>query len=292
METLNVKQVILANPNKSNRELAEMLNVSVPKISCNRNWLVRKGEIENTTTPIKKSKSERTNDALSRLEVIANKVENAEISYVNKASNTYTNANGSQKQVCRKKIQKRIIESSVRGLILTLPHIACTIEQMILEHSKSFSFIGVERDDKTFIEMKKTIRRNKLPILAYKGSIADKIYGVERDTYGHLILDYCGFLATARQELIYAMRNKIVAVGGTIHVTIMKNFRGHQHIHDKVRANTIVTNGNLDLRCESEVSIRTFFDKVCGFDYELEEIFYYQDKGKVPMVLVQIKRVA
>ena len=87
METLNVKQVILANPNKSNRELAEMLNVSVPKISCNRNWLVRKGEIENTTTPIKKSKSERTNDALSRIEAIANKVENAEISYVNKVSN-------------------------------------------------------------------------------------------------------------------------------------------------------------------------------------------------------------
>ena len=59
-----------------------------------------------------------------------------------------------------------------------------------------------------------------------------------------------------------------------------------------MRANTIVTNGNLDLRCESEVSIRTFFDKVCGFDYDLEEIFYYKDKGKVPMVLIQIKRIA
>jgi hypothetical protein len=277
METLKVQQAILANVNKSNKEIAELLNVSVPKISCNRNWLIRKGLVENTTESTPKSRKERIGQLVGKID---------------KTTNTYTNANGSQKQVCRTKIERKVIESEVRGLILSLPHIACTIEQMILRHSKSFSFIGVEREEKTFNELKKTIRKNKLPILAYKGNIADKIYGVERDTYGHLILDYCGFLATAKQEIIYAMQHKIVCVGGTIHITLMKNFRGHQHIHDKVRANTIVTNGNVDLRCESEVSIRTFFDKVCGFDYDLEEIFYYQDKGKVPMVLIQIKRIA
>lgn len=280
MESVKLRKAILENLDKSNHEIAKMFKVSVPRVSCNRTWLFRKGEIKSTKPTI----NEMLSNISNKLDSITNTAE--------KCTNTYTNANGSQKQIGRVKINRRIIESNVRGLILSLPHIACTIEKMILSNSNSFSFIGVERDEKTFIDMKKTIKENKLPILPYKGNIADKIYGVERDTYGHLILDYCGFLATARQEIIYAMQNKIVGLGGTIHITLMKNFRGHQHIHDKVRTNTIVTNGNVDLRCDSEVSIRTFFDKVCGFDYDLEEIFYYQDKGKVPMVLIQIKRIA
>jgi hypothetical protein len=284
METLSLKEFILANPQKDNYEIAKIFNVSVPKVSCNRTWLVRKGELATNIKDMQVSRAERTEDILDTLGKLTNAIE--------KSTNTYSNEKGIAKQGCRHKIDNKIAESGVYGTIVSLPHIACLIEKMILKRSKSFNFIGVERDDKTFIEMKKTIRQEKLPILPYKGSISDKIYGVERDTYAHLILDYCGFLATHSKEIQYALQNKIVALGGTIHITIMKNFRGHQHIHDKVRANTIVTNGNLDLRCESEVSIRTFFDKVCGFDYDLEEIFYYKDKGKVPMVLIQIKRIA
>ena len=80
----------------------------------------------------------------------------------------------------------------------------------------------------------------------------------------------------------------------------MKNLRQNGGTHEivKVLSKTKVTNGNLDTRSESEVAIRSFFDKVCGFDYELVEIHYYRDidteKGtkKVEMCLVQIKRIA
>ena len=63
----------------------------------------------------------------------------------------------------------------------------------------------------------------------------------------------------------------------------------HEIVKDLTK--TKVTNGNIDLRCESEVAIRSFFDKVCGFDYELVEIHYYNDTN-TKMCLVQIKRIA
>jgi hypothetical protein len=239
-------------------------------------------ETLNKTT--KATISERTNSILNRLDKLENAIE--------KSKNTYSNENGIEKQGCRFKIEHKITTSNVYGTILTLPHIACLIEKMILAKSKSFNFIGVERDDKTFTEMKKTIKKDKLAILPYKGNISDKIYGMERESYAHLILDYCGLLTTISKEIQYTLHNKLVPIGGTIHITFAKIFRGQRHIHDKVRTNTIVTNGNKDERCESEVAIRTFFDKVCGFDYDLEEIYYYKDKGRTPMVLVQIKRIA
>lgn len=238
----------------------------------------------------KTTRVKRTDDLLNKLDLLTKSVD--------RLTNTYSNANGTQKNGCRIKIKDKIINSGVYGTILTLPHIACVIEKMILAEKNSYNFIGVERDEATFNAMRRTIKAEKLPIMAYKGSICDKIYGMERETYGHLILDYCGFLATISKEIQYTLQNKLVPVNGTIHITFAKNFRGYNHLHDKIRTNTKVTNGNTDLRCESEVSIRTFFDKVCGFDYELEEIFYYRDKdletgkNKAPMCLVQIKRIA
>lgn len=246
------------------------------------------------TLQVKAKKSttkERTNDLLNKLDLLTKSVDKL-------TKNTYSNVNGTHKQNCRNKITEKIVNSGINGTILTLPHIACTIEKMILSKKNSFNFVGVECDDNTFVEMKRTIKQEKLPIMPYKGKISDKIYGVERETYGHLILDYCGFLATYSREIQYALNNKIIPINGTIHITFAKNFRGYNFLHDKIRANTIVTNGNLDKRCESEISIRTFFDKVCGFDYELEEIYYYQDKDfetnkkKARMCLVQIKRIA
>ena len=67
METLNFTEVILANVEKSNKEIAQMLNISTPRVSCTRNWLVRKGLVEGTTKSTPKTRSERLSNAMGKL---------------------------------------------------------------------------------------------------------------------------------------------------------------------------------------------------------------------------------
>ena len=293
METLNLEQIIKENPTKTNKELAIAFNVSVFKISAKRSW-IEKG-IKNSA-PTKKvgTLRERKDSVLKELNKLNQKVDDLI------ATNTYSNVDGIEKENCRVKMATKIVNSGVYGTILTLPHIACKMEKKILAMDENFNFIGVERNLKTYMAMNKTIREENLPIVSYKGNISDKIYGAMRESYAHLILDYCGVLSTFNLEIQYALQNKLVPIGGTYHITFMKNLRASGGVHDIVKdlTKTKVSNGNLDTRSESEIAIRSFFDKVCGFDYELEEIHFYRDidteKGtnKVEMCLVQIKRIA
>jgi len=293
MEALNLEQIIINNQAKSNEEIALEFNVSKFTVSAKRTWLIRQGKIEGTFKP-KAPKKERKDSVLSALSKLNKKVESLI------ASNTYSNVDGIEKDNCRVKMATKIVESGVYGTILTLPHIACKMEKKILAMDENFDFIGVERNVETYKAMNRTIKKENLPIVPYRGNISDKIYGALRESYAHLILDYCGVLSTFNLEIQYALQNKLVPIGGTYHITFMKNLRASGGVHDIVKdlSKTKVTNGNLDTRSESEVAIRSFFDKVCGFDYELEEIHYYRDidteKGtnKVEMCLVQIKRIA
>lgn len=286
MEALNLEQIIINNQAKSNEEIALEFNVSKFAVSAKRTWLIRQGKIEGTFKP-KAPKKERKDSVLNAISKLNKKVESLI------ATNTYTNADGIEKENCRNKMATMIDESGVDGTILTMPHIACRIEKKILALNGNFDFIGVEKNVETHKAMSRTIRQENLPIVPYKGNMSDKIYGAMRESYAHLILDYCGFLSTHNLEIQYAMQNKLVPIGGTIHITFAKNLRASGGVHDIVKdlTKTKVTNGNTDLRCESEVAIRSFFDKVCGFDYELVEIHYYSDT-KTKMCLVQIKRIA
>jgi len=129
MATLSIKEVILANVNKSNKEIAEMLNISTPKVSCTRNWLVRKGLVEGTTKSAPKSRSERTSDILS---------------IYGSLTNTYRNHNGENKEVARVKMTNHVVNSGVVGVVPTLPNTDWIIEQKIANQLPDMSFIGAE----------------------------------------------------------------------------------------------------------------------------------------------------
>lgn len=286
MENLTLEQIIINNQAKSNEEIALEFNVSKYSVSAKRTWLIRQGRIEGTFKP-KAPKKVRKDNVLNALSKLNKKVDKII------ATNTYPNADGIEKDNCRVKVSTMIDDSKVEGTILTLPHIACKTEKMILALNGNFDFIGVERNVETYKAMSRTIRQESLPIVPYKGNISDKIYGALRESYAHLILDYCGVLSTFNLEIQYALQNKLVPIGGTYHITFMKNLRASGGVHEIVKglSKTKVSNGNADYRCESEVAIRSFFDKVCGFDYELVEIHYYNDTN-TKMCLVQIKRIA
>jgi hypothetical protein len=285
MELTTLEQFIVDNhKTMTNKEMGLATGNSSQIVCAKQTWLIRKGIVEGNFVPKKKV---GLKDTLNKLTNI-----NKEILKAVKVKNTYSNAEGVAKEGCRDKIENRIAESGIVGLILTLPYIFCTMEKKLLAMNKNFTFLGVEKLAETYKAMASTIRREKLPIIPYKGEIAEKIYGVCRETYAHLILDYCGCLSSFSYEIEYALKNKLVPINGTIHITFLKNLRATTGMHQRVVAlsNTIVSNGNLDTRSASEVSIRSYFDKVCGFDYELQEVHFYRDKSE--MCLVQIKRIA
>ena len=278
MATLSIKEVILANVNKSNKEIAEMLNISTPKVSCTRNWLVRKGLVEGTTKSAPKSRSERTSDILS---------------IYGSLTNTYRNHNGENKEVARVKMTNHVVNSGVVGVVPTLPNTDWIIEQKIANQLPDMSFIGAELDKVTYNKMRKNLKSFDLNATTHFGKIGELIYGKTEDTYGHLILDYCGHLSTFSKEIEYAINNNIVKVGGIMAITFGKPLRGLDSQTAKIKGLAPINNG--DTRCMSDRGIENYFAKITGWNYEVSEIFYYSDKkesGKgYPMTLVIIKRI-
>jgi len=261
-----IQKYILENYKKyTNEKIAEDLGVPIRKVAGNVVGLIRKGLlVSDNSKPKKKAKLSDT-------------------------GNTYSNANGENKQKARERMEVSVTTSGVTGTVLTLPHIECKIEKMILAKDSSFNFIGCEIDKPTFKAMNKTIKKENLPIESHLGMISDKIYGADSNTYAHMILDYCGSIVSFDKELRYTIQNNLVKVGGTISVTFNK--RGHYNPDNIIKnlANTV--KNYEDLRGEMDRGIEAYFHKLVGFDYTITEIFNYKDKGKSPMVLVRIKRV-
>lgn len=278
METLNVKQVILSNVDKSNQEIAQMLNISVPKVSCTRNWLVRKGEIESNSKPKKVTKKLNTSDVMA---IYGN------------LTNTYRNHNGENKEVARVKMTNHVVNSGVVGVVPTLPNTDWIIEQKIANQLPDMNFIGAELDKVTYNKMRKNLKGLELNATTHFGKIGELIYGKTDDTYAHLILDYCGHLSTFSKEIEYAINNNVVKVGGVMAITFGKPLRGLDSQTAKIKGLAPINNG--DERCVSDRGIENYFAKITGWNYEVSEIFYYSDKkesGKgYPMTLVIIKRL-
>jgi hypothetical protein len=269
---MKLQNYIIKNYGKiTNKEIAENRKIDVRKLAGQITALKRKGLLSGE----------------AKAEVKGKKVNHK---LPNTVTNTYSNANGKNKETARNKMVTGVHESGLTGTILTLPHVACTIEKKILTNNNGYNFIGCELDKTTYNGMRQTIRRERLPIEPHHGKISDMIYGVEENTYAHLILDYCGTIPTFAKEIQYAINNDIVKVGGTIAVTVTK--RGNSDPNNVVKklAN-ITTNNTKDERGEVEKGIEAFFHKVTGWNYIIQEFFTYQDKGKAPMMLIRIKRV-
>lgn len=215
--------------------------------------------------------------------------------------NNYNATNCAGKKEAQKIINKWISKSNIIGLILTLPYIYCIIEKAILKNNNKFKFIGVERYKDTYDKMRKTIKKDNLPIVPYHGMISDKIYGVKKNTYAHLILDYCGNLSSFLDELIYVFKYDIVKLNGFVCLTFAKPIIANSGTHKTVKDNgRFLCNNVNDNRGLCEKAIEKTIDKISGMNYKTVEIFYYNDDkidefgnkhSGMPMVLVILKRI-
>jgi hypothetical protein len=211
-------------------------------------------------------------------------------------TNSYNNVKGVNKEIARNKMAKYIVDSNVEGLVPTLCHIDAIIEKKILAHNENYEFLGIERDLETFKALEETIKRENLPIKAYKGDFSDKIYGAKENQYAHIIGDYCGELPTFASEVEYAVANKIVKVGGIMALTFGKPIRSKCLKSESIfKLGAFITNDDTVIRSQSDKAIEGYFQRLIGFNFDLVEIFnYHDDKGKgkgYPMVLIILKRI-
>jgi predicted DNA-binding transcriptional regulator len=256
-----IQAFIVDNHKKmDNKEIAKKLGLTLNVIRANYATLKRFNRLESKTTK------------------------------VNKTGNSYSNHKGENKERARVKMVNHITNSGVTGTIPTLPNEAWTIEQMINKINPNNNFVGVESNPKTFKIMKSTLRKLKATGIVgsvHSGMINEVIYGKIEDTYAHMILDYCGNLATITKEIEYAIQNDIVKVGGVMAITFAKPIRGTDKESMKLKG--LASANNSDDRCDSDRATEAYFHKITGWNYEVSEFFYYQDT--YPMTLVIIKRI-
>jgi len=209
-------------------------------------------------------------------------------------SSKFKNGDGEQKQIARELMVDAIKNSNTKkGEILSLPFEDCIIEQMILneKNCKRYKFLGVEYDKQTYYNMLKTISEKQLPINAYHGALADKIYEAKEGQYSHIIADYCGQLNTFHEEIEYAIKNNIVEVGGTISITLNKRISdGCFGIYEKIERLLPKMTDRLtieDKYARTERIIYNFMLKVCGMNYTILTPFAYHDTTSMYLIIVK-----
>lgn len=272
-----IQKELLANPSIDTFKLSEKYNVSSTLIGANRRGLVTKGLLNRSDI------NKAIETSISKLNKVSSAYEKAKKTSLN----TYSNHNGENKEVARTKMSNYIVDSGVVGLIPTLPNTTWAIEQKIEAQTKGNEFIGVECNEPTFKKMKLTLKKLKLNATTVLGYIGGLLYGKLENTYAHLILDYCGNLATISKEVEYSINNDIVKVGGIMAITFSKPIRGTDSQSEKLKGLACINNS--DDRCLSDRGVEAYFNKITGWNYQVMEFFYYQDT--YPMTLVIIKRI-
>jgi hypothetical protein len=275
-----IQNELLANPKIDRHELAKKYNTTYYKVRANFITLISQGKIESETP----KKDVNLSDILKDINKVTTSYEKSK-----KKGNTYTNHDGENKDKARNVMVKYIVDSAVEGIVPTLPNTEWVIEQRINEQLSGVEFLGVERERNTFNKMRTNLRKmkNKLKANTYFGNIGDVLYGKLENTYAHLILDYCGNLATISKELEYAIINDIIKLNGIMAITFAKPIRGVDMQSDKLRQLGAIN--NTDERCQSDKSVEAYFHKITGWNYQVMEFFYYQDS--YPMTLVILKRI-
>jgi hypothetical protein len=275
LTTATLRKEIKANPKLSKNQLAKKLGCKVSRIE--RNLL-----------------------AITKLE--ANIIDiNKDIKTIlakgkKRNTNTYTNSNGINKELARLKMVSGVLNSGLNGKILSLPYSTWVIEQKITDKTNAYNFLGVECHKQTYNDMKKTIKGTNLPFEVFHGKAEQKIYGVESNTYAHMILDYCGTLPTVMNEIEYALDKKVLQVGGKMYVTLSKAIRSINSNEKLLNIANSIDNRRSADKCASDVVIEGYFNKVVGWSHKIEEIFHYSDVKEngnltVPMVMVAITRM-
>ena len=246
-----IRKIIEENSELDNKQIAELLKTSIPKVRAVRYWMQFKNTEKNSS---------------------------------------YTNVDGIKKQSAREKIISCIESSGINdGKILTLPFSTCEIERQIISKFRNkFHFIACEREEDVYYKMLNTIAENRLTMSTHFGNIEDKIYSSKENEYSHLILDYCGQISTFQNELDYVFRNNIIRIGGTIAITLCKRGEIKGELGDKINA---LADNLIPKEQIQSYAIKTFFSQYVGKTYKMETYLEYHDDGKSPMVLVTLKRL-
>jgi hypothetical protein len=264
--TEKVRDLIKSKPNLTNLQIAKKLGVSEMQVKLNRTRIIN-GTIAGTAkATVKVTKTPKTK-----------KVE------------TFKNEDGVGKGVARIDMVTQILEiSSKSKVILSLPSQTCAIEQAILKKAKSFIFIGVEAKEEVYWKMAANIVQNRLPITPVLATMGEKIAEARTNQYAHLILDYCGQLHSFADEIMLAMRNNIVEVNGTISITLNRRIsgKGRDFANFLQRLNP---QHDTSIR-ETEHLLRTFINRVGGYNYAIEKVLNYHDKAS--MILIIVRRIA
>lgn len=259
-----IKNYIVANYKAyTAQEIADHFKVSLQKIAYHKGVLSKEGLIEGKKKVKKKIKA-----------VVAD--------YIQEES--FKNITGDGKKEARQYMALGVEGNKATNKpILTLPHKEWSLEKLIQMYTgKKFSFLAVERELDTFIEMVKHSKLYGKNNTCYHGDMGDKIYEAKEDTFSHAMLDYCGTFSMFRKEITTAVINNIVEVGGTIAVTLVK-----------ARDNSDILNNCNDAsglgKSKTENGLKMFFKSLCLIsDFEVVTELAYTDS--MPMMLVILKR--
>ena len=207
-----------------------------------------------------------------------------------------------------------IIESGIResgildGLIVSLSAAHCDQERAIINNvSKEFRYFLVESNEDVYKDLtQKTPKIFKYAPSFWHGNMSEVVDMAKENTYSHCLFDYCLGIEKFEDEIIKAMANKIVVVGGMMAFTFclrsgINNDKHEDFMHRmgqydssefKVKTQKkALTKKELLIIGESktEHAIRTFFNRNGGTNWNLNTIHTYRDG--MPMALVILKRI-
>lgn len=161
-----------------------------------------------------------------------------------------------EKEPVRAETVKEIKESSIKeGLILTLSADQCLTEKAIHAIKKGYKFLACEIDETVFSKLKKNIAEQELnyirPILSPIGEIINL---AAKDSFAHVILDYCKTIKEFGGEIQTAIKKRIVQKDGIIMVTLCQRAAGINT--DDVLRNLVKQAGGKDYKIEYEKGYR------------------------------------
>lgn len=142
---------------------------------------------------------------------------------------------GEGKKIIRNWVLKFIKESAklgiVDGTILTLSCFQCIMETQINEYFKKFKYLPYECDAVHFSLLTTSIKEKNFNFMLNPvfGEIIEGIKAAKKDTYSHLLLDFCRTLVAHDKDIKLALEKDIVKKGGIVWITLSTRLgRGHK----------------------------------------------------------------
>ena len=307
LSTEEIKNYIVRNyETKTNTEMGLELGLSKYEVSSKATWLQRRGviDLDNSKGALNKIEPKKKEAKKERVENVINfnncVIENLNVNNENSPlrkkggyiQGEYKNGEGENKKQAKKIMQEHIIATNIQGHIGTLTNLYIDMETAIYNAMPNCDFIAVENNPRVFEQMRRKFKKCGLPIKCKFGLFSSILYGEDKNTYAHLIMDYCGDLPTIAKELEYTIDNDLVGVGGIIALTTNKiNRRGSGEMWDFITSlsDYKTINKDIDSRSNTEIQNERFLYSILGKNYRIIEVFNYRDD--YPMTLTIIKRI-